>query len=242
MNKIMILGTFHMQGSCDVHGEAVKDIFSERRQKEIEELLDKIKQYQPTKIAVEVERKKDELLNQQYVDYLNQQKQLTQNEVHQIAFRLAKQLEHEKIYAIDWMEQGVSIRGCGECITYLTEKEPGLYEEISKYECEDIKLEHDTTIVDVYQKINSLEYEEMTQAYYTNYARIGVEDDYYGLGWLNWWYQRNLIIFANLSELVTQDSDERILLLIGAAHKGILSQMLRDSKVFEVVNTLEYLR
>lgn len=242
MNKIMILGTFHMQGSCDVHGEAVEDIFSEKRQKEIEQLLDKIKHYQPTKIAVEIERKKDDLLNQQYVEYLNQRKQLTGNEVHQIAFRLAKQLEHEKIYAVDWMEQGVSIRGCGECITYLTEKEPELYEEISKYEYEPVKLEQNITILDVYQKINSPEYEEMTKAYYTNYARIGVEDDYYGLGWLNWWYQRNLIIFANLSELVTQDSDERILLLIGAAHKGILSQMLRDSKVFEVVNTLEYLR
>lgn len=58
MNQIMILGTFHMQGSCDVHGEAAGDIFSERRQKEIEKLLDKIKQYQPTKIAVEVVKKK----------------------------------------------------------------------------------------------------------------------------------------------------------------------------------------
>ena len=47
-----------MQGSCDVHGEAAGDILSERRQKEIEKLLDKIKQYQPTKIAVEVVKKR----------------------------------------------------------------------------------------------------------------------------------------------------------------------------------------
>ena len=241
MNQIMVLGTFHMQGSCDVHGEAVEDIFSERRQKEIEDILDKIKQYRPTKIAVEIERKKEEFLNQQYIAYLNQQLQLTQNEVHQIAFRLAKQLEHQKIYAVDWMEQGVSTRGCGDCITYLMEKEPKLYEEISQYECEAIKLDQNITIVDAYQRINSVEYEEMTNAYYTNYARIGVDENYYGLGWLNWWYQRNLIIFANLAQLVTQDSNERILLLIGAAHKGILSKMLTDSKLFEVVNTLEYL-
>lgn len=242
MNQIMILGTFHMQGSCDVHGEVPEDIFSERRQKEIEQIITKIKQYQPTKIAVEIDRKKDNLLNQQYIDYLNQQVELTQNEVHQIAFRLAKQLEHQRIYAVDWMEQGVSISGCGECITYLTEKEPKLHAEISQYECEPVKLDQNTTILDVYQRINSVEYEEMTKAYYTNYARIGVDMDYYGLGWLNWWYQRNLIIFANLAELVTQDSNERVLLLIGAAHKGILSQMLADSKVFEVVDTLEYLK
>lgn len=242
MNQIMVLGIFHMQGSCDVHGEAVEDIFSERRQKEIEQILDKIKQYKPTKIAVEIERKKGELLNQQYMAYLNQQKQLTQNEVHQIAFRLAKQLEHQKLYAVDWMEQGVSTRGCGECITYLIEKEPKLYKEISQYECEAIKLEQNITILDVYQWINSAEYEEMTKAYYTNYARIGINNDYYGLGWLNWWYQRNLTIFANISELVIQDSDERILLLIGAAHKGILSQLLTDSRLFEVVDVLEYLQ
>lgn len=102
-------------------------------------------------------------------------------------------------------------------------------------------MQKENPLLEAYQRINSTGYEERTKAYYTNYARIGVDNDYYGLGWLNWWYQRNLIIFANLSELVTKDSDERILLLIGAAHKGILSQMLKDSKMFEVVDTLEYL-
>ena len=241
MNQIMILGTFHMAGSCDIHGEAQEGISSERRQKEIQTMLEKLKAFRPTKIAVEIERKKDELLNLRYIDYLNDNLQLTENEVHQIGFRLAKQLGRQKLYAIDWMEQGVSTKGCGEVCAYLADKEPKLFKEIAQYENEVIKLDENMTVIDAYRKMNSAEYEENTKAYYVNYARIGVEDDYYGLGWLNWWYQRNLIIFANLAGLVEKDSDERILLLIGAAHKGILSQMLSDSKMFEVVDTLDYL-
>lgn len=241
MNKIMILGTFHMQGSCDIHGQAQAGVSSERRQNEIQDMLDKSKEFQPTKIAVEIERKKGELLNQRYKEFLQGDLQLTENEVQQIGFRLAQQLGQQRIYAIDWMEQGVSTKGCGEVYDYLEKNEPNLFEEISGYENEVVRLDENTTVTDAYRRMNSMEYEENTKAYYVNYARIGMEEEYYGLGWLNWWCQRNLIIFANLAKLVEKDSDERILLLIGAAHKGILSQMLTDSKLFEVVDTLEYL-
>lgn len=68
-----------------------------------------------------------------------------------------------------------------------------------------------------------------------------MEDDYYGLGWLMWWYQRNLIQFANLSELAQNGQEERILFLVGSAHNGILSDFLRDSQIFEVADTMAYL-
>lgn len=110
------------------------------------------------------------------------------------------------------------------------------------YESGQVLLNDDITITDAYRSINSEEYDKNSKALYVNYARVGVKDDYYGMGWLIWWYQRNLIIFANLTELASKgEEEERILLLIGAAHKGILTELLSDSALFEVVNTLEYL-
>ena len=74
-----------------------------------------------------------------------------------------------------------------------------------------------------------------------NYARVGTED-YYGNGWLIWWYQRNLNIFTNTAALADSENDERILLIIGAAHKGILEQFFQNSLTFEVVDSLSYLK
>jgi hypothetical protein len=59
------------------------------------------------------------------------------------------------------------------------------------------------------------------------------------MGWLVWWYQRNLIIFANLAELV--EPNDKIMLLIGSSHVGILNGLLNDSGLFEVVSAADYL-
>ena len=230
-----------MEGSYDVHGEKQEGISTERRQKEIQELLDRIKKFNPTVIAVEVEKRVNELLQGKYNAYLESDVLEWENEVYQIAFRLAKQLGHKEVVGVDWMEEGVSQRGCGDVLTYLEEKESELCEELKQYVGALVKLDEKTTILDAYRKMNSKEELEKILAYYVNYARIGIKEGYYGLGWLLWWYQRNLIIFANLSELVKTDSEERILLLIGAAHRGVLTEMLADSKLFEVVDVLEYL-
>jgi len=71
-------------------------------------------------------------------------------------------------------------------------------------------------------------------------ARIGINDGYKGMGWLIWWYQRNLIILAHLSQMI-EDSNDRIFLLIGAGHVGILTNFLNESGLFEVVDPLDYL-
>ena len=78
MNQIMILGTFHMEGSSDIYGQAQQGISSENRQKEIQQLLDILKKYNPTKIAVEVEKKNHERLNQRYQEYINGEMVLTE--------------------------------------------------------------------------------------------------------------------------------------------------------------------
>lgn len=73
-----------------------------------------------------------------------------------------------------------------------------------------------------------------------NIARIGEIDNYIGLEWLNWWYQRNLIIFSNLARIATSCED-RLLLIIGASHVQILSQFLVESELFDLELGFSYL-
>src|SRR5262249_45278445 len=53
--KVMILGTFHFANPGLDYTKVERDsILSEKRQKEVRDLIDRLKTFKPTKIAVEV--------------------------------------------------------------------------------------------------------------------------------------------------------------------------------------------
>jgi hypothetical protein len=76
---------------------------------------------------------------------------------------------------------------------------------------------------------------------YMDIAKIGEFENYVGIDWLIWWYQRNLILFSNLTRLADSPK-ERILFIIGAAHIQLLSQFLQESEDYEVEWSHTYLR
>lgn len=237
MNKVMVLGTFHMQAKNDVNNfrqtEKIKD-----HESEMIRIVNALAEFNPTKIAVECRKSQQATLDEAYANYLVAGSN-SPDEVEQIAFRLAKLLGIEKVNAIDWMELGAAERGCGDVLEYLYSNQLELSREIDSFENPVVNLENET-LHDAFIRINSNENVKNTLAYYMNYARIGCEE-YYGNGWLIWWYQRNLNIFTNISALSEGADNERILLIIGSAHKGILEQFFQNSMVFEVVDVSSYL-
>lgn len=237
MKKIMILGTFHMEAKNDRVNFRGTDSINEH-EAEIIQLVNALAEFKPTKIAVEWCKSEQSSLDAMYSDYIVNGS-TSPNEISQIAFRLAKNLGHEDVYAIDWMERGAAERPCGDVQEYLYMNQPELACEIDALSTPVVDLEKET-ISNVFLRINSQASAQKSLAYYMNYARIGSEE-YYGNGWLIWWYQRNLNIFTNTTALAEGEKEERILLLIGAAHKGILEQFFENSMAFEVVNTLSYL-
>ena len=237
MNKIMILGTFHMQAKNDRVNFQGTDKICEY-EAEITQLVDGLAEFKPTRIAVEYCKSEQASLDGEYSEYLANGSE-SPNEIDQIAFRLAKSLGHEKVYAIDWMERGAAERPCGDVLDYAYVNQPELAGEIDAL-CEaPVDLEKET-MKEIFLRYNSKESVQKSLALYMNLARIGSEE-YYGNGWLIWWHQRNLNIFTNTAALADNKNEERVLLLIGAAHKGILEQFFQNSMAFEVVNASEYL-
>jgi hypothetical protein len=51
---VMLLGTFHMRPSSDMHQLELDNLLAPKRQEEIREVVDRMKRYNPTKVAVEV--------------------------------------------------------------------------------------------------------------------------------------------------------------------------------------------
>jgi hypothetical protein len=70
--------------------------------------------------------------------------------------------------------------------------------------------------------------------------RIGHGTQYLGVNWLKGWYERNLIIYTNLTRITTSP-DDRILVIYGAAHIPLLSQFIQDSGLYTLDSVENYL-
>src|SRR5436305_4347677 len=85
--EILILGTYHMANpGHDIYNMKVDDVLSPDRQLQMAQLIEVLKKFHPTKIAIEasVGSKKVE---QQYADYLAGKYTLTRNEIDQVGYR-----------------------------------------------------------------------------------------------------------------------------------------------------------
>jgi hypothetical protein len=212
-------------------------LYSEKRQTEIEELVSKIANFEPTKIAVEMEAEMNEVLNKKYKQYKLGTYKLEMNEIFQIGFRLGFRLGHEQIYPIDWM--GKAEMDYGEVESWAKENQPELLSEI--YERIFMpELTERKSIVDYYKELNEPSFLNKLHKMYVNMARIGDFNNNIGMKWLSWWYKRNLIMFANLTRLVNLE-EERILFVVGGSHSTIVNKFLEESDVCEVVQPLSYL-
>ena len=227
--KVLVLGTFHMSEH--------KGLDSEKRQNEIEELVSKLENFKPTKIAVEMVPEDSECYNEKYKQYKLGTYQLQMNEIFQVGFRLGLKLEHEQIYPTDWM--GNSDMDYGEVENWAKKNQPELLNEI--YEGLAFpELSEDKSVIDYYKELNAPTLLNKLHKIYVNIARIGELNNYVGMNWLSWWYKRNLIMFGNLTRLI-DSKEERILFIVGGSHSTIVTKFIEESEVCEVVQPLSYL-
>jgi hypothetical protein len=241
--NMLVLGTFHMGPTTDLFKTELDNLLSVKRQQELLEVVERLKEFKPTKLAVEIEKKKNDTMNEKYKKYRAGKYELEVNEVHQLGFRIASALHHEEIYCIDWMEQGAGTRSVGEVYEWAKVNQPELFNTIFgwlQHSFQD-NMEHEyKSILDLYRVCNDPAGIKQNHIMNLNIARIKSAEDYVGMDWLIWWYQRNLIMFSNLSDLATS-SDERILFIVGGAHVEILSNFLKESGLFELEPIQNYL-
>ena len=245
---IMILGSPHLAGWG---GTKVDDMRTPKRQTELQQLADQIAQFQPTKIAVEVDHLDTEL-QKEYDAYLKGDFPLERHEIHQVGFRLAKQMGHSKIYCVDywpWPDRHplfpdgfdwdladyhkFAITHGQEHLLSLRSNEAPIVTE---------KNLVDELIIDMYIRLNQPEWIRSTHQKFLRYSRIGLGDEYQGANWFGYfWYPRNIKTFVNLTR-ITESGDERILLVIGAGHTYLIQQFLEDSGEYIIESPLKYLK
>jgi hypothetical protein len=249
----MVLGVFHFDnpGLDSYKRKFSFDILEDKRQKELDTLLEKMAEYNPTKILIESNRiKSDSIINDRYSKYLKGTFDIDDksNEVYQIAFKLAKKLGHKKVYAsdasADWFGVELDWDNYDED-AYL--KKLGQFEKTKRYDYEsfyqlDDSLKTVQSLTQHFISINDLENRlKDHQAYLTETILIGAGDNYLGADSVAKWYRRNLRIFANAYDLTDFDQEERLLLIYGSGHVWQLSQLFTDSPDYNYVEVNKYL-
>ena len=221
--EILVLGTYHMSNpGHDIFNMQADDVLMPKRQLEIAQLIEVLKKFHPTKIAIEAEVGSQRV--RQYSDYLNGKYTLTSNEIDQIGFRLAKELGQSAVYPVDIegefpiqrVTNYAKANGRAEKLDAINTKWSELVKEQNDFL-------HSHTVLETLEFMNSDSRAAKDVAQYFAYVPLGDPYDSAGPDLLAAWYQRNIRIYSNIVKLIDSPND-RILVIYGAGHLGWLRQ------------------
>ena len=250
--KVMTLGVFHFDyPNLDVKKTSDKDkidVLAPEYQEEIKRIAAALEEFKPTQIFVEAGAQKQKKIDSLYNTYKEGKYNRGRNEVEQLGFRLAKQLNLNEVNCIDTWGK------LYESLNYLLSDTSSRAKAFEKY-----YFNNPDTVYSAAEKSNSADSKNIiSDLIKINYPQrikeslgsylIGhfkyeeKEGDYTGADFeAGRWFDRNLRIFRNVQRHITKDTD-RILVIFGAGHMNVLNYLFECSPEFELVSPEPYLR
>ena len=231
--QILVLGTYHMANpGHDMYNVKADDVLSPERQRQMAELLDVLKKFRPTKIAIEADAT-SERAPHQYADYLAGKYTLSRNEIDQIGYRLAKELGHKTIYAVDVDGDFPILRVKNYAKANGREAEyQRIVDEWGTLVKEQSEFQQKHTILEILERLNADERVAKDMAPYYELVAFGEPWEYAGSDLLASWYQRNIRIYRNIRALA--QPGERVLVIYGSGHLGWLRQDVGGDSAVEL--------
>ncbi len=244
--QVMILGTYHF-AEKGIHLVNVnsEDILNDKKQKEIEQVIDLISKFKPTKIGVEVNYKNEESLNILYQQYLKTNKLQENNiisksnEVFQFSFPIAKTFHHEKLYALDYF-----VALPEKVFDSAQKNNYPIYSKVMK-NLNSLKNTFDkkvknNSILEVLRYLNdSNQIDSQNNDFFITLAQVGAGKEFEGVDYLTQWYRRNLYTFSNIQKIAKPN--DRILIIYGIDHSKILKELIKSDSNMEFIDITDYL-
>jgi hypothetical protein len=253
--QILLLGTFHFddRGLDSYKPEFPWDPLTAAHQREIEDVVERLARYRPTRIALEWPAGRQAALDSAYEAYVSGRAELASNERQQIGFRLARRLGHDRVYAVDApartyfpeMTQAQYQDAVAELMVgadpALLRRQEDLDRRYAALHRFDDSLKTTMPLRRYLLRENAPDELRMSHGEYLYGSfHLGRDDDYLGPDMRTSWYNRNLRIFHNLQRITASPAD-RLLLLIGAGHVPILRHAAEASPEYQLVEVAEYL-
>lgn len=239
--QVMILGVYHFANpNADYVKSDFPDHLSDKKQKEITEVLDLLAKFKPTKIVVEREPENIKVLDN-YQQYLKDNYKLTANETEQIGFRLAKRFNHQQVYLADHqlgMDIDSVMKAANETqntqFLQFFQKIIGEAQAMQKHQAQ-------ITVREALSELNEPLLQEKTKDFYLQMARVRSKDKFVGADVLAAWYQRNFRVFTNLSQIINSPND-RVLVIFGQGHIAYLRDAIKSCPDMQLIEPNNYLQ
>ncbi len=237
--KIILMGTFHYGATGDKNSTSFKDLFSKKRQEELEFITEKLNAFGVKKIFVETDfrdqKKSDSLYNAFKNGKLKDSVAVRREEV-QVAFRLGK-IKNLPIIAAD-NRQDLDYNSINNYEKKHKDDKPNLdsFFEIPYPFTQKLKKLSESSLHDYYVQLNSTYARQANQYDYLHYAMgYGEKEDFTGEQLVLSFYDRNLKIYNTILRNIDLKTDKVILVLFGAAHTNILRQFFENHPYFDIV-------
>tara|TARA_R110002049_G_scaffold170139_1_gene336730 strand:- start:4575 stop:5438 length:864 start_codon:yes stop_codon:yes gene_type:complete len=243
--EVLLIGTLHYNNpGADVAKTKSFDILNDKSQAELQEISSSIKKYNPTKIFVEwpydEQRELDSLYQLYIQDKYFKNKELSsfylKNEIFQLAFRVARDNNLKKVYAIDYstpfhFEQVMNDIEKNNQSQLKAEIQNGFSNITSEI---DDRIESGLSLKELTYFINSQKFREISNNWHNNLMLLaGGPNDFSGPELTSAWFKRNLYMWS-LIQKNTMESDDRIMVLIGGSHAAMIDLFVRDNKNWKV--------
>lgn len=239
--KVLVVGTFHFDyPGLDAYKTSEDDkidVLKEPKKSEVTELVNYIKKFQPTKIAIEAYpswRATAKLKDYKSGKYRNER-----DERYQLAMRIATETGLDTLYAIDAGAMSGDLQKIDSSYVenlfkdFDFQSDDPYNQYVDNWIEEKDKLIPQINLLDYFKLINSRESHQYGYGIYLiGDFKLG---DQRGADVISaWWYNRNIRIFRKLQQ-ITESAEDRILVIFGNGHAAVLRQLLESSPEYEFV-------
>jgi hypothetical protein len=242
--KVLLLGCFHFDNpGLDVAQFENANILSPVRQQEVAQILERLQQFKPDKIFVEVPVSRQAILDSNYMKYKTGNYQLGASEVHQLAFRLGATLNHPKLYAVDYTEANFPFDSLMH--SAMEANQTKLLNTI-KNTIDSIQQEFNgqlktLTVSQILIGQNSEQTINKGVGFYFDLLTAGKDGNHVGSFLTSEWWRRNMIIYENILKRMT-GKEEKILILFGSSHTALISEMIKYNKLLQIIPVADVLK
>lgn len=247
--QVLLVGTSHwgnyQQADLDVVQAEEIDILSDQYQSQLDEIVSKIVEFNPTKVFVErtvkYQPKLDSLYNLYKTSDWGKKKR---NETIQLGFKIAKKLDHNKVYGIDYRDTSfpydslIKVMKTTHQESLLTKFE----NEIKTIEKEYNELVNNKIpLKDILYYHNNKNRRKFDLGWYISQAtKVGKVDNHIGAFLASEWVKRNIYSYSIMQKYTTPE-DDRIMVLMGASHIAVFENLIGYNTNYEVVELQDIL-
>lgn len=249
--KVMTLGVFHFEfpnlDLVQTEKSDQIDVLQPKYQAEIEEIVARLKRFQPTFIVIEKPPAEQVGIDALYQSYLRGEHVLSRAEEQQIGFRLAKSLGLPGLTCVDeWGNFTENIKKllAGEDKERLARFESCFTDNPDVGKKSHMKGVYKTKGIQA--ELLQMNDPQRIKKDLGNYL-IGpfkYEEQPYDFTGVDFesgrWFNRNLKIFRNIQRIQAKPGD-RILVIFGAGHMNLLNFFIECSPEYELISPVDYL-